>query len=73
MPSLKLGGATNIVEIGCGSGNGVQLLLTQVSEECKIVASDLSDEMISLFKKRGFPERVSVESADAEHLSYSDG
>ena len=73
LPLLKLETATSIVEIGCGSGNGVQLLMPQVSEECKIVASDLNDEMIELFKKRGFPERVTVESADSEQLPYSDG
>ena len=40
--------------------------MKSVSEECKITASDLNDEMIELFKKRGFPERVTVESADSE-------
>ena len=73
LPWLQLATATNIVEIGCGSGNGVQLLMKSVSEECKITASDLNDEMIELFKKRGFPERVTVESADSEQLPYADG
>jgi ubiquinone/menaquinone biosynthesis C-methylase UbiE len=71
LPLLNLENAKNIIEVGCGAGNGIEILRQQVSESIKIRASDISENMINKAKEKKYPNTEYL-IADNEHLPYAD-
>eukprot|EP01132_Coremiostelium_polycephalum_P004692 gene4692-5860_t len=71
-----------ILEVACGAGAGTELCLFYKHKDTKLVSCDLSNEMISLAKKRlsiaddkdGDPSRnFKIQQANAESLPFPDG
>ncbi|OMJ93418.1 hypothetical protein SteCoe_3667 [Stentor coeruleus] len=46
-PLAKIESASQILEVGCGAGNGVRILCSKKTQNAKITASDISEAMIS--------------------------
>jgi len=73
----KLGGSLKggcVLEVGCGQGTGVRLLLDQVAV-AKVCAIDLDPRQIGRAKRRlaGYPgDRVALAAASVERLPYPD-
>jgi len=62
---------SNILDIGCGTGNYTKLLRDKFPK-AKIKAVDISAEMIKVAKKKLGDERVELIVADAESLSLKE-
>lgn len=60
-----------VLEIGCGSGLGAELILNYFSPQ-KIVATDLDPRLITLAKKNVQKQEITFEKADATKLDYKD-
>lgn len=58
-----------VLEIGCGSGGGTELILKYFSPQ-KIIATDLDPQLITLAKKNVQKKEITFEKADATKLSY---
>ena len=58
-----------VLEIGCGSGGGTELILKYFSPQ-KIIATDLDPRLISLAGKNVQNKKVTFERADATKLNY---
>lgn len=71
VPLLKLNTATCVVEAGCGPGNGLNILRENLQVTVKILANDLSDNMVSKTQSR-LLENVDVILGNNEELPYSD-
>jgi ubiquinone/menaquinone biosynthesis C-methylase UbiE len=71
LPLLNLKTATCIVEAGCGPGNGLQILRETVPPEVKILANDISSEMVSKARSKNLANTEILEAGN-ETLPYSD-
>lgn len=60
-----------VLEIGCGSGGGTELILKYFSPQ-KIIATDLDPRLVSLARKNVQNKQVAFEKADATKLTYKD-
>jgi len=58
-----------VLEIGCGSGGGTELILEYFSPQ-QIIATDLDPRLISLAKRNVKNKKVTFEKADATKLTY---
>ena len=72
IPPAKLQTATRVVEVGCGTGNGINLLRSKLPASAQIYASDLSESMVAKANSKNF-ENTFVVQANNELLPYSDG
>lgn len=72
---LRLGPGSSVLEVGCGNGLEAERLAALVGPTGRVVATDLSREMIVQARTRtavlGLP--LSFEVADAQALPYRDG
>ena len=64
-------GVTNILEIGCGTGN-YTAFLRDIFPCAKIKAIDISGPMVRLAKEKLNDERISFEVGDAEETTLND-
>jgi ubiquinone/menaquinone biosynthesis C-methylase UbiE len=71
LPILKLSAATCIVEAGCGPGRGLQILRETVPVNVKILANDISSEMVSKAISKNIANAEIIESGN-ETLPYPD-
>jgi len=60
-----------VLEIGCGSGWGAQIILKYFSPK-KIIGVDLDLRQIALARKNCKTKRITFEQADATRLSFKD-
>lgn len=60
-----------VLEIGCGSGFGAEIILKYFSPK-KIIATDLDQRLIVLAKKNVQKKEIVFEKADATKLNYQD-
>lgn len=60
-----------VLEIGCGSGFGAEIILKYFSPQ-KIIATDLDPRLIAIAKKNTKSKRITVEQANATRLDYKD-
>lgn len=58
-----------VLEIGCGSGFGAEIVLKYFSPQ-KIIATDLDPRMVVIAKKNIKSKKIIVEQADATRLGY---
>ena len=58
-----------VLEIGCGSGGGTELILKYFSPQ-QIIATDLDPRLISLARRNVQNKKVIFEKADATKLTY---
>ncbi len=58
-----------VLEIGCGSGGGTELILKYFSPQ-QIIATDLDHRLISLARRNVQNRRITFEKADATKLTY---
>jgi ubiquinone/menaquinone biosynthesis C-methylase UbiE len=68
---LSLSSANVIIEAGCGPGNNIGLLLPYCNPSVRILASDISESMISLAQSKNIRNATFI-TADNENLPYSD-
>lgn len=71
---LRVGPEMRVLELACGTGIVTQALAAKLSGGGSIVATDLSDAMIDIARKK-IPDdrRVSWKQADATNLPFGDG
>lgn len=69
IPHLNLDSSHTIAECGCGTGSGIQLLLNNFPNISKILASDLSDQMIQIAQSKSFPN-TELTMCNNESLPY---
>jgi ubiquinone/menaquinone biosynthesis C-methylase UbiE len=67
LEALRLSGARDILEIGCGRGHFAERMQDELG--ASVLATDQSRAMVDSTKERG----VRAEVADADHLPYADG
>jgi len=60
-----------VLEIGCGSGGGTELILKYFSPK-KLIATDLDPRLIALAKNNVQNKKVIFEKANATKLSYKE-
>jgi ubiquinone/menaquinone biosynthesis C-methylase UbiE len=68
---LHLSSANVIIETGCGPGTNIDLLLPYCNPSVRILASDISESMISLAQSKNIRNTTFI-TADGENLPYSD-
>ncbi|OMJ68874.1 hypothetical protein SteCoe_33544 [Stentor coeruleus] len=51
----KIESSSQILEVGCGPGNGVRILCSKKLQNATITACDISESMISIAQSRNFP------------------
>lgn len=69
IPLLNLDPSHTIAECGCGTGSGIKLLLNQFPSISKILASDLSSQMIEKAQSKNFPN-TEFSVCNSESLPY---
>ena len=69
IPFGNLSKATRIVEVGCGSGNGLETLINKVPKTAELLGSDIAESMISQAKLKNIPNCKLI-VADNENLPY---
>jgi SAM-dependent methyltransferase len=76
IPGVRLDAIVRILDIGCGSGNATFAMLDMIPG-CKIYATDISAEMVSILVRRaetrGVADRVVAFVSDAETLDIPNG
>ncbi len=60
---------SKVLEIGCGSGRGSQLIQTHFSPK-KIIGIDLDPKMIAIAKKSNGSDKIDFQVADVTHLPF---
>ena len=71
IPLLRLNQASCIIEAGCGSGNGIEILREHIPVSIKIFANDFSEKMIEKCNSKRF-ENVEFIVGNNECLPYED-
>jgi len=66
---LKIGSASSVVDLGCGTGVFIPYLLEVVGDEGRVYAVDSSDKMIEKVKEKFNVKNVVPVVGDAENLS----
>jgi ubiquinone/menaquinone biosynthesis C-methylase UbiE len=62
-----------VLDIGCGTGNLTQALLSKLGPSGRVIAVDISSQMLEVARSKLTDERVTFEQADATALSISSG
>lgn len=68
---LQLNTAKNILEVACGTGNGIEILLRNTAENTRITGCDLTPAMLAIAQTQNFP-RTSLVVANNEELPFAD-
>ena len=68
---LDLKSANIVFEVGSGPGNGIELMVSEVSPDCKIIASDINQPFLNLIKEKNF-KNVEIMEANFEDLPLQD-
>ncbi|CAG9324863.1 unnamed protein product [Blepharisma stoltei] len=71
LPTLHLESSSKIIEVACGTGLGLSLLMSHILPEAEIYASDLSPAMLAKAQKRNLPKLNLIEAAN-DALPYED-
>ncbi|GAC1378836.1 MAG: methyltransferase domain-containing protein [Ginsengibacter sp.] len=69
---LDQGKYYSILELACGTGRLTNHLATRLSDSAKIIATDISRDMIQIAKTKIKKENVKFEQVDAHNLPYDD-
>lgn len=64
--------AQNVLEIACGTGRVTAQLLKKLSQNAKLIATDLNGGMIKEAKQRVAASNVEFKEADAQQLPFDD-
>ena len=62
----------SVLEIACGTGRVTQHLLSKLSAEAKLVATDLNEAMLAVSREKINDSRVEWRVADAQDLPFKD-
>jgi ubiquinone/menaquinone biosynthesis C-methylase UbiE len=68
----RISDAKNILEIACGTGRVTRHLLSKLSVDGKLVATDLNADMIAVAKTKINDDRVEWKVANAQQLPFED-
>ncbi|MCX7880513.1 MAG: class I SAM-dependent methyltransferase [Ignavibacteria bacterium] len=68
---LGSGKFRNVLEIGCGNGNGARLIKNYFAPE-NLIAIDIDEKMIKIAKKRSKEKNIDFLVMDAVNLSFPD-
>lgn len=71
VPFLNVSQANCIIETGCGTGSGLEILKKYTTKACTILANDISENMVEKVNQK-LLEGVSVVLANNEQLPYDD-
>jgi 2-polyprenyl-3-methyl-5-hydroxy-6-metoxy-1,4-benzoquinol methylase len=63
---------TQILDVGSGSGQILRHLITHAKPETRIIACDLSYQMLKRAQQRFQSDKVSYVAADIQHLPFAD-
>lgn len=69
LPLLSIDPSHTVAECGCGTGTGIQLLFHYYPTLSKILANDLSDQMIQIAQSKNFPN-TELRICNNENLPY---
>jgi len=69
---LKLDGATSIIEVGCGSGEGIIQCNAVKPKNASLTAVDLSPDMLKYTKERIRDAEIKLVEASAQKLPFAD-
>lgn len=72
LDQFGLGDCDCVLDIGCGTGNLTQALLSKLGPEGRVIAVDLSSRMIAVAQSKIRDARVSFLQADATALAVPD-
>jgi len=61
-----------VLDVGCGTGALVPHVLRAIGPAGRVVALDVSWEMLRLAQEKGFPARVALAQADAQRQGFRD-
>ncbi len=66
--------ADNILDLGCGDGNFIDLFWNSIKPNGKLHAIDINTDLINIAKKRhkSLSDNVTIEAIDYDKLSFSD-
>jgi SAM-dependent methyltransferase len=64
--------AGDVLELACGTGIFTQILSERLSEASRLVATDISDGMIEIAKKKTINKKVDWKVVDATSLPFKD-
>ncbi|MDD5222636.1 MAG: class I SAM-dependent methyltransferase [bacterium] len=73
LEELGVGDSETVLDIGCGTGNLTRALLARLSAAGRIVAIDISPQMIELARGKISDPRVEWQVMDARSLPWTDG
>lgn len=72
MKRLPKASLNNVLEIACGTGRVTKHLLNTLTENGKLVATDLNPDMIEVAKQKVADNRIEWQVADALQLPFAD-
>jgi ubiquinone/menaquinone biosynthesis C-methylase UbiE len=65
-------GINNVLEIACGTGRLTNHLYKQIPSSAKLIASDISPDMLALAKQKLSGTSIHFQTADAQQLPFED-
>ncbi len=68
-----VGGEERVLDAGCGTGNLTRRLLRRLNDAGRVIAVDVSPEMIRLAREKNPDSRARFRVEDLRHLSAGDG
>lgn len=71
--SFDLTGSETVLDLGCGTGILLEVLLEQMQPDCTIHAVDFSHEMLKQARRRFTDSRLVFHQADAASIPLEDG
>jgi ubiquinone/menaquinone biosynthesis C-methylase UbiE len=70
---LKNDECSSVLELACGTGRVTNHLVRVLKEDAHLVASDLSEDMLQVARKKVTDQRVEWKVVDAQMLPFEDG
>jgi ubiquinone/menaquinone biosynthesis C-methylase UbiE len=67
-----LGADETVLDVGCGTGNLIRVLLGRLSERGRVIAVDLSSRMLELARAKNDDRRVELRQVHARDLDLAD-